>query len=134
VPRESPASLRGAALLARVRALCLSLPETAEVSSWGHPNFRAGKRTFLSFEQVDGVDAIAFHLHPFEVEELERLAGFTRTPYGQGRWVSLRIRPRPAWNTVKDLVLRSYRQVAIKRMRLKLEQSGVASGSRRFRP
>jgi predicted DNA-binding protein (MmcQ/YjbR family) len=122
-PQEGP---RSATLLTRVRALCLSLPEITEVSSWGHPNFRAGKRTFLSFEQVDGVDAIAFRLHPFDVEELEREAGFTRTPYGQGRWVSLRIRPRPEWNTVKSLVLRSYRQVAMKRMLLKLEQSGVA--------
>jgi predicted DNA-binding protein (MmcQ/YjbR family) len=124
--KKSPASLRGAALPSRVRALCLSLPETTEVSSWGHPNFRAGKRTFLTFEQVDGLDTIAFRLHPFDVDELEREAGFTRTPYGQGRWVSLRMRPRPEWNTVKSLVLRSYRQVAIRRMLLKLEQSGVA--------
>jgi len=110
-----------APLLLRVRKLCLSLPETSETPSWGHPNFRAGKRTFVTFERVDGVDAIAFHLHPFEVEALERQAGFARTPYGQGRWVSLRIRPRPRWKLVEDLVLRSYRQVAIKRMLLQLE-------------
>jgi len=135
VPRQSPASPRAAALFSRVRALCLSLPETTEVSSWGHPNFRAGKRTFLAFEQVDGVEAIAFHLHPFEVEELERQPGFSRTPYGQGRWVSLRIRPRPAWSTVQDLVLRSYRQVAIKRMLLMLEDTKPVSTKRlRQRP
>jgi predicted DNA-binding protein (MmcQ/YjbR family) len=125
-PKKSTSSSRlGAPLLLRVRKLCLSLPETSETSSWGHPNFRAGKRTFVTFEQVDGVDTIAFHLHPFEVEERERQAGFARTPYGQGRWVSLRIRPRPDWKLVENLVLRSYKLVAIKRMLSKLEHSGA---------
>lgn len=102
-------SLRGNGdpLLSRVRKLCLSLPETSETSSWGHPNFRAGKRTFVTFEHVEGVDAIAFYLHPFDVEDLQGRYGFARTPYGQGRWVSLRIRPRPKWSDVEGLVLKS---------------------------
>lgn len=113
---------KGDPLLSRVRKLCLSLPETSEVASWGHPNFRAGKRTFVTFEHVEGVDAIAFYLHPFDVEDLQGRAGFMRTPYGQGRWVSLRIRPRPKWPEIEGLVLKSYRQVALKRMLLKLEK------------
>jgi predicted DNA-binding protein (MmcQ/YjbR family) len=113
---------KGDPLLSRVRELCLSLPETSEVSSWDHPNFRAGKRTFMTFEHVDGVDTIAFYLHPFDVEDLQGRAGFTRTPYGQGRWVSLRIRPRPKWPDVEALVRKSYRLVALKRMLLKLEK------------
>ena len=114
------------ALLTRVRRLCLSLPATSETSSWGHPNFRAGKRTFVTFERFGGVDSIAFRLHPLEVEELERQPGFIRTPYGQGRWVSLKAEPRPAWGLVKSLVLKSYRLVALKRMVLLLENTGAA--------
>jgi hypothetical protein len=38
------------AVLNRLREMCLSFPETKEVSSWGHPNFRAGKKTFATFE------------------------------------------------------------------------------------
>ena len=113
-------------LLSRVRKLCLSLPETSEASSWGHPAFRAGKRTFVTFEHVEGVDTIAFYLHPFDVEGLQGRAGFARTPYGQGRWLSLRIRPRPRWPDVEGLVLKSYRQVALKRMLLKLEKPDVS--------
>ena len=113
-------------LLVRVRKLCLSLPETSEAASWGHPNFRAGKRTFVTFEQVDGKDVVAFRLHPFEVEELAGQAGFVRTPYGQGRWVSLRTRPRPAWKIVEGLVLRSYRLVALKRMLSRLGHPGAS--------
>ncbi|MFO1503436.1 MAG: MmcQ/YjbR family DNA-binding protein [Steroidobacteraceae bacterium] len=110
-------------LLSRVRNLCLSLPETSEISSWGHPNFRAGKRTFVTFEHIEGVDTIAFHLAPCDVEDLQRKAGFVRTPYGQGHWVSLCIKPRPKWPDVEGLVLRSYKQVALKRMLKVLDES-----------
>jgi len=40
--------------LRRVRKYCLSLPESSEVGSWGHPNFRAGKRTFAAYEWIKG--------------------------------------------------------------------------------
>ena len=33
-------------VVTKLRALCLAFPETSEVSFWGHPNFRAGRRTF----------------------------------------------------------------------------------------
>jgi hypothetical protein len=35
-------------IVAKLRRLCLALPETSERASWGHPNFRAGKRTFVA--------------------------------------------------------------------------------------
>jgi predicted DNA-binding protein (MmcQ/YjbR family) len=120
--RFKPASrVRVDPLGAEVRTLCLSLPETSETSSWGHPNFRAGKRTFVAIERFGDVTSIAFRLHPLEVEELERQPGFMRTPYGQGRWVSLKTRPRPSRNLVKMLILKSYKLVALKRMILKLD-------------
>jgi predicted DNA-binding protein (MmcQ/YjbR family) len=108
-------------LLSRVRKLCLSLPDASETSSWGHPNFCAGKRTFVTIERFGGLDNIAFRLHPVEVEDLERQPGFVRTPYGKGQWVSLRTKPRPKWSLVKSLVLKSYRLVASKRMIAALE-------------
>ena len=41
----------------KLRGLCLSLPETSEVGSWGHPNFRAGKKTFAVFETYEELGA-----------------------------------------------------------------------------
>jgi predicted DNA-binding protein (MmcQ/YjbR family) len=105
-----------APFLIRVRKLCLSLPEVTETASWGHPNFRAGRRTFLAFEHFGGLDSVAFRLESVEVEALAKHPSFTRTPYGQGRWVSVPVKPRPDWALVKILVLRSYRLVALKRM------------------
>ena len=43
------------AALAKVRSLCLALPETKEVTAWGHPTFRAGKKMFAAFgRDADG--------------------------------------------------------------------------------
>jgi len=103
-------------VLDRVRARCLSLPETSEAASWGHPNFRAGKRTFLAFEWIKGRPSIAFRLGATDVDLLLRRKGFFATPYGQGRWVSVWV-DRPASSRLIDhLVEQSYRSVALKRM------------------
>ena len=36
-------------MLARIRAVCLALPETAEVEAWGHPTFRVADKIFAGF-------------------------------------------------------------------------------------
>ncbi|HEY1303081.1 MAG TPA: MmcQ/YjbR family DNA-binding protein [Vicinamibacterales bacterium] len=107
---------RGERTLRRLRALCLALPETRETASWGHPNFKAGTRTFVAFERVKGQPSIAFRLEPADVARLLRRKEFFTTPYGRGLWVSLRADGPLDWQTVTDLVDRSYRVVALKRM------------------
>ena len=102
--------------LTRLRSLCLSLPETIETASWGHPNFKAGKKTFVAFERVKGRASIAFRLEPDEVERLLRGKQFFATPYGRGLWASVWVDGRVDWRAVEDLVKRSYRVVALKRM------------------
>ncbi len=103
-------------IVSRLRKLCLSLPETSERASWGHPNFRAGKRTFVAFEVFKGKPSIAFRLDPVKVDRLLRNKRFFATPYGRGHWVSLEADGRVNWGLVADLVDRSYRTVATKRM------------------
>lgn len=101
----------------RFRTLCLGLPETSEVSSWGHPNFRAGKKTFATVEWIKGRPSFAFRLGPAEVEEvLRREARAFPTPYGRGQWLSMWIDGPLDWHLVKKFVDRSYRLVALKRM------------------
>ena len=103
-------------LLERVRTRCLSLPESSEVVSWGHPCFRAGKRTFVTFEWIKGRPSIAFRLSPTDVDLLLRRKGFFVTPYGQGRWVSVWADASLDWRLVERLLQQSYRTVALKRM------------------
>ena len=107
--------------LTKLRGLCLSLPETSERPSWGHPNFRAGKKTFVAFERVKGRASIAFRLNPDDVNRLLERKPFFVTPYGRGLWVSLWADGRLDWRAVEDLVERSYRVVALKRMLIAIE-------------
>ncbi len=107
----------------KLRALCLAYPETSETASWGHPNFKAGKKTFVAFEQVKGRPSIAFRLAPRDVERLLTRRQFFVTPYGRGQWVSLWAEGKIDWSAVAELVDRSYRLVALKRMVAALEDS-----------
>jgi predicted DNA-binding protein (MmcQ/YjbR family) len=110
-------------VLERVRALCLSLPETTETSSWGHPNFRAGRRTFAAFERIGGRPSIAFRVGRTDVARLRRRRDFFPTPYGRGLWVSIWTDTPIDWDLVADLMQRSYRGVALKRMIAALDRS-----------
>ena len=110
-------------LLQRVRELCLSFPETSERSSWGHPNFRAGKKTFATLERVQGRPSIAFRLDRDEVTRLAGRKNFFVTPYGRGLWVSVWADVPADWRLIEGLVRRSYRGVALKRMLAALEEA-----------
>lgn len=107
--------------LKKLRALCLALPETSEKSSWGHPNFAAGKRTFVTFERVERRPSIAFRLEGPDVDRMLQRKGFFATPYGRGQWVSLWADGAIDWKAVSTLLDRSYRLVALKRMLVKLD-------------
>src|SRR5438128_9854611 len=96
-------------VLQRLRELCLSLPESSEVSSWGHPNFRAGKRTFATFEWIKDRPSIAFRLNPTDIDLLLRRRGFFVTPYGQGRWGSIWADAALNWGLVGRLLEEGYR-------------------------
>ena len=111
----------------RLRALCLAYPETSETASWGHPNFKAGKKTFVAFEHVKGRPSIAFRLPGASVERLLMRRQFFATPYGRGQWVSLWADGAIDWKAVTDLVDRSYRVVAQKRMIAALDAKGQAA-------
>ncbi len=103
-------------MLGKLRALCLSLPETSERTSWNHPNFLAGKKTFVTFELIQGRPSIAFRLNHADVERLARDKQFFVTPYGRGQWISLWADLPFDWSLVGDLAAQSYRLVALKRM------------------
>lgn len=109
----APASNR---TLQRVRRLCLALPETRETLAWGHPVFKAGTKTFAAIEPVEGRPSVAFRLDPVDVDLLLKRKPFFPTPYGRGLWVSAWADRALDWTLVGDLIDRSYRSVALKRM------------------
>lgn len=107
----------------RFRKLCLSLPEAVEVEAWGHPNFRAGKKTFSVFEFYKERPCIAVKMGTAQQAVFLDDERFFETPYiGKHGWVSLWVDGRVDWTLIEDLVLTSYRLVAPKRMITKLEE------------
>ena len=111
-----PSSVFRRPAFARVRRLCLALPETSETSSWGHPNFKAGRKTFCAFEMIRGRPSVAFRLSPADVEDALRRESFFATPYGRGVWVSVWLDEKFDATTIRKLVDRSYAAVATKRL------------------
>ena len=100
----------------RLRRLCLALPETTEAQSWGHPNFRAGKRTFCAFEVIENRPSIAFRVTAADLQRCDRGSVFFETPYGRGRWKSLWAEDELNWQDVELLLEAGYRHVASKRL------------------
>jgi predicted DNA-binding protein (MmcQ/YjbR family) len=110
------------ATVMKLRKICLALPETVETSAFGHPNFTANKKTFVTYENFKGQDAIAFRVDPLQFDAMLLDPRFFATPYGRGQWLSLAADADIDWALVKDLVLSSYRMVANKRMLASLLQ------------
>ena len=106
-----------------LRRYCLSLPEAFETNSWGHPNFRAGRGVFATFERHKGIPSVAVRIDSAERVALMQDSRFFPTPYAGNRsWISVRADRRLPWALLQDLVLKSYRIVALKRMLVQIDR------------
>lgn len=113
-------------LLARVRGLCLALPETTEKESHGRPTFRAGTRVFAQYG-IAGQDDTRLIVHPDDSDRLALLAHPRSSvpPYlGASGWLGFEVSDRddwPAtdWVEMAELVEDSYRRVALVRMMIR---------------
>jgi len=114
--------------LARLRAICLALPEAAEKISHGEPTWLAGKGKV--FAMLDDHHHGAPHLSvwlPAGLGGQEALIEsdpkrYFRPPYvGHRGWVGVVLDARPDWGMVAWLVEQAYRLVAHPRLVAKLE-------------
>jgi hypothetical protein len=116
-------------LLARMREICLALPETTERLSHGSPTwFVRGRTSFLTLA-VEGHHENDFpHLccaaPPGAQAELmaENPEVFFRPPYvGHRGWLGVRLDRDPDWAEIRELAVDAYRTVAPKRLVAGLE-------------
>jgi predicted DNA-binding protein (MmcQ/YjbR family) len=109
-------------LLARLREICLGLPEVRETVKWGHPTFEAGKKMFAVLDRYQGRACIAFRVLPESLATLLADDRFYEAPYAARHgWICMLADGPIDWREVKELLLASYRQVALKRMVALLE-------------
>ena len=107
--------------LARIRRLCLALPETSERLSHGSPTwFIREKRSFVMYlddHHGDGRLAI-WCAAPAGVQEqlVEQEPGrFFRPPYvGHRGWLGVQLDVDPDWGEMAEICADAYRQVAPK--------------------
>jgi predicted DNA-binding protein (MmcQ/YjbR family) len=117
--------MKESSVLARLRKVCLRLPEVRETVKWGHPTFEAGKKIFAVLDRYDGRPCIAFRAPLENVDELLADERFTEAPYAaRFGWVCLNVEGSIDWAEVERLVQGSYRLVALKRMLAAIEERG----------
>lgn len=117
-----------AALLARLRALALALPETDERESHGSPGFRVGGEKSGKFfayfaDQHHGTAHIALLARTGSMDELLHLVEsqpevyFKPAYYGASGWVGIILnRANVDWDNIDAWLQRSWRSVAPKRL------------------
>ncbi|MEP6834014.1 MAG: MmcQ/YjbR family DNA-binding protein [Gemmatimonas sp.] len=116
--------------LARLRKLCLSLPEATEVEAWGEPTFRVRNKLFAMFASKDNHhgggrnsvwikatpsnQALMIDAHPDR---------FFKPAYvGPSGWVGVWLAAATDWNEVASLLRDGYRMTAPKKLALLLPQ------------
>ena len=113
-----------AAVLDRLRAICLALPEATEQETWGDPTFRVRDKIFAMPKRGDGRLSLWCKAPP-GVQGI--LVGadpsrFFVPPYvGHRGWIGIRLDVAVDWDEVADLVDESYRMTAPKCLLARLD-------------
>jgi predicted DNA-binding protein (MmcQ/YjbR family) len=115
--------------LARLRKLCLALPESHEVEAWGEPTFRVRKKLFAMYASAathhgNGRPAVWCKAGAENQRLMVRASPdrFFVPPYvGPSGWVGVWLDGRVNWTELADLLRDSYALVAPKRLRAQLE-------------
>lgn len=115
---------------ARLRKLCLALPEAHEVEAWGEPTFRVRKKMFASYASAGnhhggGRPAVWLKASPGAQSAMVKLdpKRFFVPPYvGPSGWVGVWLDEKPDWTELADLVIDAYRLVAPKKLLGLLEE------------
>jgi predicted DNA-binding protein (MmcQ/YjbR family) len=105
--------------VARLRRICLALPEAEEVETWETPTFRVRRKIFALVAQHEGQPAVWVKAPPGVQDLLLHAAPerFFRPPYLGGRgWVGVRLAGQADWAEVAALVRRSYALVAPRKL------------------
>jgi predicted DNA-binding protein (MmcQ/YjbR family) len=110
-------SRRAKAVLERMRAICLALPETSEGAQFGHPVFKAGERTFAIVRFDGGRLTACFWAGAGRQALLTADERFSIPPYiGHNGWIALDVSSHEDAAELAALARESYRHFALKRM------------------
>jgi predicted DNA-binding protein (MmcQ/YjbR family) len=120
------------ASLRRLRDICLALPEAEERETWGEETFRVRDKIFCMHHEGYGDGPVLTCKAPPGSQTI--LVGadpkrFYVPPYvGHKGWVGMRLGKGVDWREVAELVKRSYRMTAPKKLQEQLLEQTEAPG------
>jgi predicted DNA-binding protein (MmcQ/YjbR family) len=124
-PGLAGGSMMSDEVLARLRAICLALPEATEQGGVGDPTFKVRDKIFAMRHRVDGRMSM-WCKAPAGAQDIlvsSNPERFFVPPYvGHHGWVGIWLDVEIDWEEVEDLVEESYRMTAPKRLREQLNQ------------
>lgn len=116
-------SKRAQAILKKLAAIAMALPETQPGTTFGSPVWRAGKKTFVGAHCWSGRLMLSFCIGAKRQAILVRDGRYRISPYtGQHGWIDLDVEDLLDWDEIEQLVLESYRRFALKRMLVALDE------------
>lgn len=107
----------------RLRAICMALPETEERETWEIPTYRIRGKIFALQSAIGERDAVWCKAQEGSQELLVQAdpERFFVPPYlGHKGWVGMWLDRRVDWKEAAELVHRSYRLIAPKKLAAKL--------------
>src|SRR5215218_9228374 len=106
--------------LAKLRRICLAMPEAEEIETWGHPTFRVRKKIFVGCG-VGEDDRPQMTCKAPRGEQQALIASnperfFVPAYVGSKGWVGIYLDGAVGWAEITELVEESYRMTAPKRL------------------
>ncbi len=105
-------------IVAKLRVICLALPEVKETVTWDHPNFRVGEKIFCIVGGYEGEPNITVKVGKPLLEVFLKDPRFELASHiGKHGWVSMKVaKGRLNWSEIASLCKDSYRRVAPARL------------------
>jgi hypothetical protein len=118
-----------AAPIARLRRICLALPEAHEALAWGEPTFRVRNKLFAMYADARNHHGAGRHAVWCKAPPGNQLLMVTAAPQRffvppyvePSGWIGVWLDRRTDWAGLRDIVQDAYLLVAPKRLRARLD-------------
>ena len=115
---------KAATPIARIREICLALPEAHEVEAWGEPTFRVRNKLFAMHSSAsthhgqgrEGVWIASTRVTQDLVVRAKPQSYFVPPYVGASGWIGAWLDRRPPWKEIAELLRDAYRLKAPKRL------------------
>ena len=114
--------------IARLRAICLELPEATEKEAWGDPTFRVRDKIFAMHKSGDGRSSVWCKAGPGAQDVLvggDPVRFFVPPYLGHKGWIGIRLDEDVDWEMVSELIADSFVLIAPKRIARQFDTSKI---------